>query len=67
MAKRRYHYKDKVIGVERALGESWIVAWRTAKSMHRIKSAALPVCLSEEQAQEKLDAWAARKGLPEAS
>ena len=64
---KRYHYKDKIIGVEQGLGKSYIVAWRTAKGMHRVKTAALPPCLWKEQVQRNLDDWAARKKLAEVS
>ena len=62
-----YHYKGKIIGVVRGLGESWIIAWRTANGSHRVKAAALPSCTSKKQAQQNLDAWAARKNLREAT
>lgn len=55
---------DRQIGVVRAVGDVWIVAWFTEiGSMRRLKSPELQPSANPEVLQVQLDAWAARKGL----
>ena len=61
----KYHYKDKVIFVMRGMGTGPFITGYLSKSggSHRIKSPALPLCETQEEAQKHLDAWASAHKL----
>lgn len=63
---KKYYYKDKIIGVYQILGKLFMVGGLDRDSRHRVKTRALPLCITKEQAQIYLDAWAKEKGLREA-
>ena len=54
---------NKIIGVYQVLGGRWATCERIGGSLYRVKSKALPICDTAQEAQTVLDAWAARWGL----
>ena len=60
------NHGNRLIGVAGPLGGAYIVAWRKdSGSLCRVKSPHLPPMDDPAQLQQKLDAWAAARGLEE--
>ena len=62
---RRYlDERGREIFVSTGLGSEYGTFWCSEKGgLHRVKSPAMPMMSSQEEAQANLDAWAAKKGL----
>ncbi|WP_114679319.1 helix-turn-helix domain-containing protein, partial [Desulfotruncus alcoholivorax] len=59
-----YIHNGREIFVSRGLGSEYGTFWRSSTGgLHRIKSPAMPMVESREEAQSNLDQWAAKKGL----
>ena len=63
-AKKYIDAQGRVLFVSAGLGDEYGTFWRSASGgLHRVKSPAMPMVASREEAQRNLDAWAEKKGL----
>ena len=65
LPSRRYlDDKGRELFVSTGLGSEYGTFWQSEKGgLHRVKSPAMPMTSSREEAQANLDAWAKKKGL----
>lgn len=63
-SKRYLDKKGRVIFVAQGLGDKFGTFWRSSSGgLHRVKSPAMPMVTTREEAQANLDAYAQARGL----
>lgn len=63
-SKRYLDKKGRVIFVAQGLGDKFGTFWQShAGGLHRVKSPAMPMVTTREEAQANLDAYAQARGL----